>query len=143
MTWRHPTRSTQVGSLLHRSPIAYAIFYLIVELFRQMAATKADAPSLSLSLLIRSILRPKQWDNVLPTCYDPASPLLDVSPNVDTEYLLIVVFLKRTAAIKVEALPTSLIFDGCHSGAPNKGTGAGERKPDGSRPAHTRKGTAA
>jgi len=121
MTWRHPTRSTQVGSLLHRSPIAYAIFYLIVELFRQMAATKADAPSLSLSLLIRSILRPKQW----------------------AEYLLIVVFLKRTAAIKVEALPTSLIFDGCHSGAPNKGTGAGERKPDGSRPAHTRKGTAA
>jgi len=53
------------------------------------------------------------------------------------------VFLKRTAAIKVEAPPTSLIFDGCHSGAPNKGTGAGERKPDGSRPAHTRKGTAA
>ncbi len=67
----------------------------------------------------------------------------DVSPNVDTDYWLIVVFLKQTAAIKVEAPPTSLIFDECHSGAPNKGTGAGERKTDGLRPAHTRKGTAA
>jgi len=56
--------------------------------------------------------------------------------------LLIVVFLKQTAAIKVEAPPTSLIFDGCHSGAP-KGTSAGERKPNGSRPAHTCKGTSA
>jgi hypothetical protein len=51
-------------------------------------------------------------------------------------------FLKRTAAIKVEAPPTSLIFDVCHSGAPNKGTGAGERKTDGLQPAHTHKGTA-
>ena len=47
------------------------------------------------------------------------------------------------AAIKVEALPTSLIFDGCHSGTPNKGTGASERMTDGSRPVHTLKGTAA
>jgi len=60
----------------------------------------------------------------------------DASPNVDTDYWFIVVFLKQTAAIKVEAPPTSLIFDVCHSGAPNKGTGAGERKTDGSRPAH-------
>jgi hypothetical protein len=66
-----------------------------------------------------------------------------VSPNVDTDYWLIVVFLKRTAAIKVKAPPTSLIFDVCHSGAPNKRTGAGEHKTDGSRPVHTRKGTAA
>ena len=67
----------------------------------------------------------------------------DVSPNVDTDYWLIVVFLKQTAAIKVEAPYNSLIFNGCHSGPPNKGTGAGERKTDGSRPAHTHKGTAA
>ena len=76
MTWRHPTRSTQVGSLLHCSPTAYAIYYLIVALFCQMATTKADAPSLSLSFLIQSILRPKQWDNILPTCSDPVLPLL-------------------------------------------------------------------
>jgi hypothetical protein len=76
MTWHHPTRSAQVGSLLHRSPTAYASYFLIVVLFRQMAATKADAPSLSLSFLIRSILRPKQWDNVIPKRSDPASPLL-------------------------------------------------------------------
>jgi hypothetical protein len=67
----------------------------------------------------------------------------DVSPHVDTNYWLIVVFLKQTAAIKVEAPPNFLIFDGCHSGAPNKEIGAGERKTDSSRPAHTRKGTAA
>ncbi len=66
----------------------------------------------------------------------------DVSPNLDTDSWLIVMFLKRTAAIKVKALPTSLIFDVCHSGAPNKGTGAGERKTNGLQPAHTRKGTA-
>ena len=49
MTWRHPTRSAQVGSA---SPTAYASYFLIVALFRQMAATKADAPSLSLYFLI-------------------------------------------------------------------------------------------
>jgi len=49
-TWHHPTRSAQVGSLLHCSPTAYASFFFIVALFRQMAATKADTPSLSLSL---------------------------------------------------------------------------------------------
>jgi hypothetical protein len=43
-----------------------------------------------------------------------------VSTNVDTFYWLIVVFLKQTAAIKVKVPPTSLIFDGCHFGAPNK-----------------------
>jgi hypothetical protein len=52
MTWHHPTRSAQVQSLLHRSPTAYASYFFIVALFRQMAATKADAPSLSLSFLI-------------------------------------------------------------------------------------------
>ena len=76
MTWCHPTRFAQVGSLLHRSPTAYASYFLIVALFRQMAANKADALSLSLSLLIRSILCPKLWDKVLPTRSDPASPLL-------------------------------------------------------------------
>jgi len=75
-TWRHPTRSAQVRSLLHCSPTAYASYFLIVALFRKKAATKADAPSLSLSFLIRSILRPKQWDNVVPRRSDPASPLL-------------------------------------------------------------------
>jgi len=58
------------------SPTAYASYFLIVALFRKKAATKVDAPSLSLSFLIRSILRPKQWDNVLPTRSYPASPLL-------------------------------------------------------------------
>jgi len=76
MTWRHPTRSAQVASLLHRFPQCLRQLFLIVALFRQMAATKADTPSLSLSLFIRSILRPKQWDNVLPTRFNPASPLL-------------------------------------------------------------------
>jgi hypothetical protein len=53
MTWRHPTRSAQVGSLLHRaSPTAYASYFLIVALFHKKAATKVDAPYLSLSLLI-------------------------------------------------------------------------------------------
>jgi hypothetical protein len=80
--------------------------------------------------LIRSILRPKQWDNILPARSDQRRLFFDVSPtpNVETDYWLIVVFLKRTAAIKVEAPPTSLIFDVCHSGAPNKGTGTIERK---------------
>ena len=50
MTWRHPTLSAQVGSLLHCSHIAYTSYFSIVALFRQMAAIKADAPSLSLSL---------------------------------------------------------------------------------------------
>jgi hypothetical protein len=66
-----------------------------------------------------------------------------VSSNVDTDYLLIVAFLKQTATIKVEVPPTSLIFKGCHSGTPNKGTGANVRKTDSSRPAHTRRGAAA
>ncbi len=55
MTWRHPTLSAQVGSLLHRSHTAYASYFSIVALFRQLAATKADAPSLSLSLSFDSI----------------------------------------------------------------------------------------
>jgi len=67
----------------------------------------------------------------------------DVFPNVDTDHWLIVVFLKPMAAIKVKAPLTSLIFDVCHSGAPNKGTGAGKHKTGGSQPAHTRKGTVA
>jgi len=80
MTWRHPTHSAQVGSLLHRSPTAYASEFFIVALFRQMAATKADTPSLSLFFFIQSILRPKKWDNVLPKRSDPASHLLQRIP---------------------------------------------------------------
>jgi len=57
MTWRHPTRSSQVGSLLHRSPTAYASYFLIVALFRQMAATKA---AVSLSFFFDSINSPPQ-----------------------------------------------------------------------------------
>ncbi len=55
------------------------------------------------------------FDSITSSPHVPTQRCLffDVSPNVDTDYLLIVVFLKRTVAIKVEAPPTSLIFDEC------------------------------
>jgi hypothetical protein len=126
------------------SPTAYTSYYLIVALFHQMMATKADAPSLSLSLFLFDQF-PTPNNGITSSPHVPTQRCLfsDLSPNVDTDYWLIVVFLKQTAAIKVEVPPTSLIFNGCHSGTPNKGTGAGKSKTDGSRPAHTRKGTAA
>jgi len=141
-TWRHPTRSSQVGSLLHRPPLTPAFFLLL----RCSAKWRPPRPMprLSLSLFwFDQFSDPNNGITSSPHVPTQRRLFFDVSPNVGTNYWLIVVFLKRTAAIKVEAPPTSLIFDGCHSGAPNKGTGAGKCKTDGSQPAHTHKGTTA
>jgi len=74
MVSSHTFRPGRISPPSLPPPLTPAIFLLL----RCSAKRRPprSTPHLSLSLLIRSILRPKQWDNVLPTRSDPASPLI-------------------------------------------------------------------
>ena len=106
MTWRHPTRSAQVGSLLHRFPHRLCQLFFDCCVVPQKGGHQGRRPvSLSLFFLFDQFSAPNNGITSSPHVPTQRRLFFDVSANVDTDYWLIVMFLKRTAAIKVEAPP--------------------------------------
>ncbi len=95
-----PTRSAPVASPLqypfHRRCWLLVGGWLLCPSIKRRPS-KAKGPPISL-FFCQLISHPKWWATVLPTCSDPALPLLHAPFNVDTVFHLIVAYIDETVA---------------------------------------------
>jgi len=94
MTRRHPTRSAQVGSLLHRFPHRLRQQFFDCCVVPQKGGHQGRRPvSLSLFFLYDQFSALNNGITSSPHVPTQRRLFFDVFPNVDTDYWLIVVFL--------------------------------------------------
>jgi hypothetical protein len=132
----HPGRITPLSP----APTAYANYNLIFAFFCQQRAPKAEALSPSLFFLgIDQFTAPNDGITSSPQFLTRRHLFSAVSPNADTFYWLIIVFLMNGGHQGQGAAHLSL-FRWVPFWCPKQTIDARQRKPDGSRPAHTHGG---